>query len=83
MLFQIILGVIAPLAQAGFDPVYGARPLRRAIRAAVEDPAAEALLSGALAAGDGAQVVSREGRAELRLLPKKEPSNDDTKEELP
>ena len=30
------------LARAGFDPAYGARPLRRAIRAAVEDPAAEA-----------------------------------------
>ena len=39
------------LADQGFDPDYGARPLRRTIRAQVEDVAAEQLLSGALQPG--------------------------------
>ncbi|WP_425311285.1 AAA family ATPase [Kingella potus] len=34
------------IAQAGFDPVYGARPLKRAIQAEIENPLARALLEG-------------------------------------
>ena len=45
-------GALDALAGLGFDPDYGARPLRRTIRAQVEDPAAELLLSGAVRAGD-------------------------------
>ena len=74
------------LARAGFDPVYGARPLRRAIRAAVEDPAAEALLSGTLAAGGAAQVAVRDGRADLHFLPARadgKNDTDDAKEDTP
>lgn len=40
------------LAAAGFDPVYGARPLKRIIRQIVENPLAAALLSGQFAPGD-------------------------------
>ena len=40
----------------GFDPLYGARPLRRTIRAQVEDKAAELLLTGALVKGSTAVV---------------------------
>ena len=57
------------LAGAGFDPDYGARPLRRAIRAQVEDPAAEALLSGALSPGDTARLTAREGVVLLERVP--------------
>ncbi len=39
------------LAQAGFDPIYGARPLKRAIQAELENPLAKALLEGRYAAG--------------------------------
>ena len=53
------------LVQHGFDPIYGARPLRRAIRTAIEDPAAELLLSGALSEGDTALVGSRDGKIVL------------------
>ena len=53
------------LVQLGFDPIYGARPLRRAIRTAIEDPAAELLLSGALSEGDTALVCSRDGKIVL------------------
>ena len=48
------------LAKDGFDPQYGARPLRRAIQSRVEDAVAEQMLQGALAAGDTAQVVLEE-----------------------
>ncbi|MDE3012014.1 MAG: ATP-dependent chaperone ClpB [Pseudomonadota bacterium] len=40
------------IAAAGFDPVYGARPLKRAIQAQVENPLARRLLDGSLAPGD-------------------------------
>ncbi len=43
---------VEKLAREGFDPAYGARPLRRAIRSRVEDAIAEQLLSGAARAGD-------------------------------
>ena len=46
------------LADTGFDPDYGARPLRRAIRAQVEEPLAELLLSGALGTGGTAVVLA-------------------------
>ncbi len=40
------------LAQAGFDPVYGARPLKRAIQHSLENPLAQEILAGKFAAGD-------------------------------
>ena len=40
------------LGEAGFDPVYGARPLKRAIQTLVETPLAERLLAGEFASGD-------------------------------
>lgn len=40
------------LAERGFDPAYGARPLRRQISALLEDPAADAILTGRTAPGD-------------------------------
>lgn len=47
---------LAFLAKAGFDPVYGARPLKRAIQQHLENPLAEALLAGAYAKGSTIQV---------------------------
>ncbi len=44
--------VISALAEEGFDPVYGARPLRRAIVRKVEDSFSEAMLRGEIKAGD-------------------------------
>lgn len=44
------------LAEAGFDPVYGARPLKRIIRQLVENPLATDLLSGQYAPGDTIRV---------------------------
>jgi ATP-dependent Clp protease ATP-binding subunit ClpB len=44
------------LADAGFDPVYGARPLKRAIQQQVENPLAQEILKGSFKAGDTIEV---------------------------
>ncbi|MTI94263.1 MAG: ATP-dependent Clp protease ATP-binding subunit [Firmicutes bacterium] len=49
------------LAEKGFDPTYGARPLRRAIQHLVEDELAEEMLKGSFAAGDRVTVDAKEG----------------------
>ncbi len=48
------------IAEAGFDPDYGARPLRRVIQNRVQDPLSEALLAGRFAPGDTVQVDYRD-----------------------
>jgi ATP-dependent Clp protease ATP-binding subunit ClpC len=50
------------LANAGFDPQYGARPLRRAIQRLLEDELSERLLSGELHAGQRVRVELRDGK---------------------
>ncbi len=52
---------IAELAKVGFDPVYGARPLRRAIQSQVEDLLAEKLLEGEFKAGQTVTVTAENG----------------------
>ena len=53
---------VAELAREGFDPKYGARPLRRAIQSRVEDTVAEKLLEGTLKAGDTAKLTVEDER---------------------
>ena len=48
---------VAELAKEGFDPKYGARPLRRCIQSKVEDAVAEKMLDGTLKAGDTARLT--------------------------
>jgi ATP-dependent Clp protease ATP-binding subunit ClpC len=50
------------LANAGFDPQYGARPLRRAIQRLLEDELSERLLAGDIEPGHGVRVELRDGR---------------------
>ncbi len=47
---------LAELAQAGFDPVFGARPLKRAIQQQIENPLAKAILEGKFGPKDTIQV---------------------------
>jgi ATP-dependent Clp protease ATP-binding subunit ClpB len=49
------------LADEGFDPVYGARPLKRVIQREVQDPLALALLRGEFREGDTVRVDARDG----------------------
>ena len=46
------------IIEKGFDPAYGARPMRRAVEKYLEDPLAEELLKGTVKAGDTAYVTS-------------------------
>ena len=48
---------VAKIAAEGFDPVYGARPLRRAIQSKIEDRIAEEMLEGKVKPGDAIEVV--------------------------
>src|SRR5216110_1273875 len=50
------------VAKAGFDPVYGARPLKRAIQQQIENPLAREILAGRYAAGDTIKVGTSVGR---------------------
>ena len=50
------------LGEAGFDPVYGARPLKRAIQQQVENPLAQRILRGEFAPGDRVRVTARDGQ---------------------
>jgi ATP-dependent Clp protease ATP-binding subunit ClpB len=50
------------IGEAGFDPVYGARPLKRAIQQQIENPLAQRILKGEFVPGDRIRVGAREGQ---------------------
>ena len=59
------------IAEVGFDPVYGARPLKRAIQNSLENPLAERVLRGAYSAGDFIDVdVASNGELKFSHSPK-------------
>ncbi|MCE8031025.1 ATP-dependent chaperone ClpB [Halomonas daqingensis] len=57
---------MAQLALAGFDPVFGARPLKRAIQSRIENPLAQDLLAGRFAPGDTIHVEVEEEKLVFR-----------------
>jgi ATP-dependent Clp protease ATP-binding subunit ClpB len=68
---QLSEAALDRLGEAGFDPVYGARPLKRAIQQQLENPLAQEILSGRFQPGqvievdvDAAGLVFREGRSQ-------------------
>lgn len=52
---------LAEIAKVGYDPVFGARPLKRAIQQYIENPLAQAILSGGFVAGDTIVVAEKDG----------------------
>jgi ATP-dependent Clp protease ATP-binding subunit ClpC len=64
--------VKAYLAKKGFDPVFGARPLRRSIQSMIEDKLAENMLEGSVKAGDTVKVELVEDKLEFNV---KKPSS--------
>ncbi|MDR2838221.1 MAG: ATP-dependent chaperone ClpB [Azonexus sp.] len=66
-LAQLEMGIVfddsalSELAQAGFDPIFGARPLKRAIQQQIENPLAKAILEGRFAAKDTVRVSCENG----------------------
>ena len=59
-------GARAWLGRVGYDPVYGARPLKRAVQRHLQDPLAELILRGEVK--DGATVAADEGEGKLALV---------------
>ena len=64
---QVTDGAVDHLAKAGWDPRYGARPLRRLIRNQVENPAAELLLRGELGERSVLKVEEEAGRLKIQV----------------
>ncbi|MRR52090.1 MAG: hypothetical protein EG825_14465, partial [Rhodocyclaceae bacterium] len=58
-------GALAELAKAGFDPVFGARPLKRAIQERIENPLAKAILEGKFGAKDRVHVSVAGGQLQF------------------
>jgi ATP-dependent Clp protease ATP-binding subunit ClpB len=61
MTLELTMGARDLLGDAGFDPVYGARPLKRAIQQQIENPLAERILRGEFAPGDHVAIAVHEG----------------------
>ena len=59
--FEITDAALDLLGEAGFDPVYGARPLKRAIQARLENPLAQKILGGDYGPGDTVRVDVADG----------------------
>ncbi|WP_404368406.1 ATP-dependent chaperone ClpB [Marinobacter sp.] len=57
---------MALLAEVGYDPVYGARPLKRAIQRMIENPLAQRLLQGEFVSGDTIRATVDDGRLVFR-----------------
>lgn len=59
---QVEDSALDKVAQAGFDPVYGARPLKRAVQTLIENPLAQRLLAGEFVSGDLVSVSEVAGQ---------------------
>ena len=59
---EVSEAALALIAEAGFDPIYGARPLKRAIQSQIENPLAKEILSGQFAPKDTVVVAAQAGR---------------------
>lgn len=60
------------IGKVGFDPEYGARPIRRALQKEIEDRLAEALLSGQIQLGDAVTIGASKGKITLTVKNSKE-----------
>ncbi|HEY7673754.1 MAG TPA: ATP-dependent chaperone ClpB [Burkholderiales bacterium] len=65
---EIADSALTQLAKAGFDPVYGARPLKRAIQQTIENPLAKQILEGKFAAKDLVRVEYRAGAMQFERV---------------
>ncbi len=65
---EVTDAALAELAEAGFDPVFGARPLKRAIQERLENPLSKAILEGRFAARDTIRVDVVDRRIEFERV---------------
>jgi ATP-dependent Clp protease ATP-binding subunit ClpB len=66
---QLDDGALQLLGNVGFDPVYGARPLKRAIQQQLENPLAQRILAGEFGNGDGVKVEAKGGHLAFAKAP--------------
>jgi len=75
---EVSVAALDKLGEAGFDPVYGARPLKRAIQHELENPLAQKILAGEYAPGDVITVDVRDGQLVFGKTRREEaPADDD------
>ena len=65
---EVTKEALAHLAEAGFDPVYGARPLKRTIQQLLENPLAQDLLSGKFKSGETIKLTYKNGEMKFTSL---------------
>ena len=58
---QISDAALQKIAEAGYDPVYGARPLKRAIQQQIENPLSKLILEGRFGPKDTIRIDARDG----------------------
>jgi ATP-dependent Clp protease ATP-binding subunit ClpC len=66
MLLEVTTEAKELLAKEGWDPTYGARPLRRAVQRLIEDPLSEEVLLGRFSDGDTIEAFAEEGKIAFR-----------------
>jgi ATP-dependent Clp protease ATP-binding subunit ClpB len=69
MALQMSDAALQKIAEAGFDPVYGARPLKRAIQQEIENPLSKAILQGKFGPKDVITVDARNGELVFEKAP--------------
>jgi ATP-dependent Clp protease ATP-binding subunit ClpB len=62
MQLELTDAAVTEIANAGFDPVYGARPLKRAIQSEIENPLAREILAGNFIAKDIVKIDVKAGK---------------------
>ncbi|MFN0162251.1 MAG: ATP-dependent chaperone ClpB [Burkholderiales bacterium] len=68
MTLDVTEAALSEIARAGFDPVYGARPLKRAIQSSIENPLAKRMLDGSFAPKDTIRVDARGGGFQFSVV---------------
>jgi ATP-dependent Clp protease ATP-binding subunit ClpB len=69
MRLQVSDAALQKIAEAGFDPVYGARPLKRAIQQEIENPLSKQILEGKFGPKDTISVSVANGRLVFEKAP--------------
>jgi ATP-dependent Clp protease ATP-binding subunit ClpC len=74
MILEVTEEVKEVLAKEGFDPTFGARPLRRAVQRVIEDPLSEEILVGRFSDGDSISACLEDGKVIFTKAEKPEPA---------
>ena len=69
IVLQVEPNALTHLAEAGFDPVYGARPLKRVVQQQLENPLAQSLLNGRFKSGDTIDVSLKDDELQFNSKP--------------